>query len=90
MELYEECLHMFVSDDCFQSLTTNLQAKDVQAAFQDAHTLKGVAGNLSLVRMYDRLREIVEILRKGSLDGTAELMDSISQERMQLEQLIQE
>ena len=42
-----------------------LEAKDLKEAFEAAHALKGVAGNLALDPLYDAVCEIVEPLRAG-------------------------
>ena len=42
-----------------------LEAGDMAGAFDAAHTLKGVAGNLGLTPLYEALCAIVEPLRAG-------------------------
>jgi HPt (histidine-containing phosphotransfer) domain-containing protein len=43
----------------------------LQAAFEAAHALKGVLGNLSLTDMFDKCSEITELLRaKTEIDYT--------------------
>ena len=37
--------------------------KDLDTAFKEAHSLKGVTGNLSLTPIYEALVEMVELLR---------------------------
>jgi HPt (histidine-containing phosphotransfer) domain-containing protein len=49
----------------FGMLQSALEAKDLKEAFEAAHALKGVAGNLALDPLYDAICEIVEPLRAG-------------------------
>lgn len=41
-----------------------MKARDYTAAFEAAHTLKGVVGNMGLTPLYQAVCEIVEPLRK--------------------------
>lgn len=59
----------FLDDASFAQLEDALAARDAQAAFRAAHTLKGVAQNLGLVNLYGPAYELTEALRPGSLEG---------------------
>jgi len=61
--LYEQCFGMFLEDPGFTQLGEALEKKDYTGAFNAAHTLKGVAGNLGLTPLYDAVCAIVEPLR---------------------------
>lgn len=71
-ELYAVCLGLFLEDPAFAALGAALNAGDDAAAFEAAHSLKGVAGNLGLTRLYQLSGELVEPLRAG-LPGEADL-----------------
>lgn len=72
--LYERFLLKFPSDESYQSLSKALEADDCEAAFQAAHTLKGVAGNLSLDALFSAVAVQTEALRNGQLaEGKAHL-----------------
>jgi len=62
-ELYEKFLGKFPSDPGYPALEAAMAAKDLPAAFQAAHTLKGVSGNLSLTALYRALLPFVDALR---------------------------
>lgn len=49
---YKECLITFTTDPGFEKLGQAIQNKDAEAAFESAHALKGVAGNLGLDPLY--------------------------------------
>ena len=62
-ELYGNCLQMFVNDENFSALGKSVTAKKYDQAFNEVHTLKGVAGNLGLVPLFDVLCTMTEALR---------------------------
>lgn len=57
----------FSQDENFAKLKQAMVQEDVQAAFEAAHTLKGVAGNLSMKTFFHQVSDIVEELRSGNL-----------------------
>lgn len=61
--LYVLCLHTFAEDPLFEQLETQINTANLSAAFESAHTLKGVAGNLSLTPLYQAVCSLMELLR---------------------------
>ena len=60
----------------------------LRAAFEAAHTLKGVAGNLGLKPLYDAVCHIVEPLRRGEeRDDYAVMYQTIQEEFQRAEKL---
>ncbi len=53
-------------EENFRRLSAAVAAGDKAAAFEAAHALKGVAGNLSLTPLYEPLSEMTELLRVGA------------------------
>lgn len=53
----------FLEDDSFANLQKGLADKDAETAFRAAHTLKGVAQNLSLDNLYRPAFDLTESLR---------------------------
>ena len=51
-----------------------MEAGDLDSAFQSAHALKGVLGNLSLTPMYKKSVEITELLRSRTQTDYAPLL----------------
>ncbi len=72
-DIYERLLYKFPNERQFFDLIDAIEEGNVKEAFQAAHALKGVCGNLSIQKMYEDLVPIVEILRAGSMDGVEEL-----------------
>jgi HPt (histidine-containing phosphotransfer) domain-containing protein len=71
-DLYATCFSYFMDDPAFAALDAALDAKDYTAAFEAAHSLKGVAGNLGLTRLYELSGQLAEPLRHGQ-PGNADL-----------------
>ena len=54
-----------VRDACFDRLAQAVVAQDKQMAFEAAHDLKGVLGNLSLTSIYVPVSQMPDLLRGG-------------------------
>lgn len=67
--LYADCFGLFLKDPSFAALDAALASGDYAAAFDAAHTLKGVAGNLGLTPLYDAVCSLVEPLRRQDCTG---------------------
>ncbi len=64
----------FPNDPSFPNLEKFLAEGNVDEAFRAAHTLKGVVQNLAFTQLAPLAIEITEILRSGTMEGTAPLM----------------
>lgn len=64
-DFYFKMIKMVAANEKFESLGKNLEAKDIAAAFEDAHALKGIVGNVALTPLFAAIEEIVEPLRRG-------------------------
>ena len=72
VDLYEECFRDFIEEPHFLSLRDALQTQSYEQAFNSAHALKGLSGNLGLSAFYDAVCVLVESLRHkqyGSVDA---------------------
>lgn len=87
-ELYVECLESVQHDDAFYALGDALEKGRSKEAFEQAHTLKGVLGNLSLTPLYETVIRIVEPLRAGKTDGLDGEYGELMAERQTLEDII--
>ena len=61
--LYLKLINMFITNNSYNELKQALANDDLDKAFQDAHALKGVLGNLSLTPLFDIIFEVTELLR---------------------------
>ena len=64
-ELYVSCLEAILTEPGFGDLRKALDEEDYTGAFDAAHTLKGVTGNLGLTKLFEVVCEMVETLRSG-------------------------
>ncbi|MCM1166069.1 MAG: Hpt domain-containing protein [Lachnospiraceae bacterium] len=51
-----------------------VRSGDLETAMSNAHTLKGVLGNLSLVKLYENYTETVNLLRGGDTAAAEKLL----------------
>ena len=85
---YFKLIGKVIDDKNFQALEDAVAAKDLDAAFDAAHSLKGVLGNLALTPIYEPVYELTELLReKKDIDYT-EYLKTISEKRSELAGLL--
>jgi hypothetical protein len=84
-------LVMTVPDDAvFDRLKQKLEANDLDGAFDAAHALKGVLGNLSLTPLYTIAVEITEHLRNRTQMDYSGLLTKLLEKRDELGKLCAE
>ena len=71
----------------FDKLADAIRADNLDAAFEHAHALKGVLGNLSLTPIYNPVCEMTERLRAREQTDYLPLLTEILEKREQLKQL---
>ena len=74
LDLYKRLLGRFVDGDQLITLETALKNGDPEESARAAHTLKGVAANLSLVKLRELSASLEQDLKAG-LDYSAKLAD---------------
>ena len=62
-DFYLEMIELGLSDDRFEALGKALEEGNLDDAFEHAHALKGVVGNLALTPLYETVSEMTENLR---------------------------
>ena len=67
----------FPGDENFSRLKETMAQSDAVGAFEAAHTLKGVASNLSMKDIFRWTSMIVEDLRAGDLTAAKEKMPAL-------------
>lgn len=70
-DLYVTCVETIPTDENFPKLQAGLEQKDYDEAFMAAHTIKGVAGNLGLTKLFQTTSDLVEKLRGKTADDLA-------------------
>ena len=87
-DFYEKCLREMLNDSSFEELGKAIEANDVKAAFESAHTLKGLASNIGLDPMLDIVVELVEPLRNGILDGMDVIYLKLMEEKKEYDKFL--
>ena len=87
-DFYCECLREIADDPYYGILKEAMDAGDTEKAFDAAHTLKGILVNTGLTPMYDKIVEIVEPLRRGSVEGLNENYAQLIQMRAYLNDML--
>ncbi len=60
---YLKMVNMSLQDANFDKLKAAIEGGDLDAAFESAHALKGILGNVSLTNLYEPIAEMTEELR---------------------------
>lgn len=68
-EFYLKMVGMGIADERFETIKDVLEQKDLDTAFEMAHALKGVLGNLALTPIYEPMSEMTELLRAKNADA---------------------
>ena len=71
-EMFFSFLNKFLDDDLLEKLGHFIDEGNVKDAFDVAHTMKGVCANLSIDAINAVVNPMVDVLRKGSLEGLKE------------------
>ena len=66
--LFARLASKFLEDTHFPNLEAALAAGNVEEAHRQAHSLKGVAGNLSFDALYGEMSLMSDALRQGNLE----------------------
>lgn len=67
-KVYKTILSSFTKHSGFDELTRHIEKKDIKAARQATHAIKGVSGNLSLVAVHRDIAEFEAKLESDVLD----------------------
>lgn len=83
-KFYFKMLKMGLASDQFEKLGASLENGKLEDAFEAAHALKGVLGNLALTPVYTPLAEMTELLRAGKPADYVEMYKPILELRNKL------
>lgn len=75
--LYERMLKKLPTSVKDLEVMAYFEAGDYEKALSNAHTLKGVTGNLSITPLYDAYTEIVAFLRANNPEKAKEILANI-------------
>lgn len=75
--LFERLASKFLDDTHFAALEQALADGDDATALREAHTLKGVAGNLSFADLYAAISDVNAALREGDSASAKARMEPV-------------
>lgn len=75
--LFVRLASKYADDPHFDALEAAMASGDTAAAEREAHSLKGVAGNLSFVSLYDLAARITDALRADDFESARTLMPEL-------------
>lgn len=84
---YFRLVKMALEDASFERLSAAAASGDVKAAFEAAHSLKGVLGNLSLTPLFAPASEITELLRSGTAVDVSVQLAELAAQRAKLREI---
>jgi hypothetical protein len=79
--IYFRLIGMCAADGNYDVLAESIAAGELRKAFEAAHALKGVTGNLSLDQLYKPISEITELLRNETDTDYSALVEEILKQR---------
>lgn len=82
--LYHKFLGKFLNDGSYEEFVASLASKDMALAEKSVHTLKGTAGNLSLMKLFRAADDTVQAIRTNQpveeIQKLADMVGDIYQE----------
>ena len=77
---YIKFLKKFVDDKSFETLSSGIENKNLKDIKDGAHTLKGVAGNLGLNKVYQYSVELMRLAKENNLAEIKEIVEKLEEE----------
>ena len=86
-DFYFKLIRKVLEDKNFDVLEKAIESKDLDSAFDAAHSLKGVLGNLAIKPIYDPVNEMTELLRARSDIDYSPYLEIIKKMKAELTEL---
>ena len=86
--LYIKLVSSIFKEPAFDRLAEGIHAGNLDEAFEAAHALKGVLGNLSLTPLYEPMSELTEKLRARKEGDYEPALQEILEKKAELEALL--
>ena len=77
LALYKRLALKYLDDDHCNSLIAAMDVKDYNNAYEQAHALKGLAGNLSLKALFEEAARVSKELYQGEYEAAANHMEGV-------------
>lgn len=72
--LFKQLAQHYRNDTNFEALRADMEVGDFETAYNHAHTLKGVSGNLSFGQLHRLAAQVCDALSNGDADAARALM----------------
>lgn len=76
--LFKQLAQRYITDTNCEGFIEAMNAGDLERAYKQAHTLKGVAGNLAFTQLYQLAEQACDALTSGNVELATKLMDPIA------------
>jgi HPt (histidine-containing phosphotransfer) domain-containing protein len=80
LDLFEQMIRLFMQDKTIEDLQQHVNDQEYEKAFHDAHTLKGVAGNLGLTALHMEASAMTEKLRVNDTTDVEKHLAKVEEE----------
>lgn len=87
-EFYLSLIPSALEEKDYRAVEETVKEKDFSRAFEIAHGLKGVLGNLALTPLYQPVSEMTELLRKGEDADYSVYLQTMWEQRKKLLELL--
>ena len=77
-DLYKMLALKYLDNSKYTDLVAALEVEDFDEAYNDAHSLKGVAGNLSFSKLFDVAASMSEALFQGEYQAAEKMLPDLS------------
>lgn len=77
LELFQKLAFKYLTNTNYVDLVAAMEVKDYDAAYNAAHTLKGVSGNLSLNKLYKVAAAVSDALFQGEYQAAESMMPDL-------------
>lgn len=77
VNLYKRLALRYLEDSHFDGCVAAMTVGDYDEAYREAHSLKGVAGNLSFIQLYDVASMVCKNLREGEPVAASRLLEDL-------------
>lgn len=77
-DFYKQLAMKYLNDSHYVDLVAAMEAKDYDRAYEAAHALKGVSGNLSMADLFKASAAVSDALYQGEYQAAETLMPQVS------------
>lgn len=85
MEMLEHFLLKFTHEQSFQKMVESMELGDVENAYEAAHSLKGVAANLSMIPLNGPIAKQSDYLKNGNLDAAKQNLPIVKEQYIKIQ-----